>query len=41
MTRYFIFCLLTWPLLAAEPADKAALAYWPQWRGPLASAEVE
>ena len=40
MKKYFqpaIICLLTWPLLAAEPADRAALAYWPHWRGPLAS----
>ncbi|MHC1767092.1 MAG: PQQ-binding-like beta-propeller repeat protein [Verrucomicrobiia bacterium] len=40
MKYYFpsaIICLLTWPLLAADPVDKAALAYWPQWRGPLAS----
>ena len=40
MTKYFqptIICLLAWPLLAAEPAERAALAYWPQWRGPLAS----
>jgi len=32
-----ILCLLTWPLFAAEPGDRAALACWPQWRGPLAS----
>ena len=40
MKKYFqsaIICLLTCPLLAADPADRAALAYWPQWRGPLAS----
>jgi outer membrane protein assembly factor BamB len=29
------FLILTLP--AAEPAERAALAYWPQWRGPLAS----
>jgi hypothetical protein len=29
--------LFTWPLLAADPAHGAALAYWPTWRGPLAS----
>ena len=32
-----ILCLLAWPVLAAEPTDKTAMAYWPQWRGPLAS----
>jgi hypothetical protein len=32
-----IICFLAWPLHAAEPADKAVLAYWPHWRGPLAS----
>jgi hypothetical protein len=40
MKNYFpsaIICILTGPLLAAQPAAKAALAYWPQWRGPLAS----
>jgi outer membrane protein assembly factor BamB len=40
MKDYFppaIICLLTWPLLAAEPVERTALSYWAQWRGPLAS----
>ena len=40
MMNYFrpaIVCLFTWPLFAADAPDKAALSYWPHWRGPLAS----
>jgi len=32
-----LICFLALPLLAAESADQAALAYWPHWRGPLDS----
>ncbi|MBM3852949.1 MAG: hypothetical protein FJ399_07305 [Verrucomicrobia bacterium] len=32
-----LFCLLCLSLRAAAPAEPAALANWPQWRGPLAS----
>jgi outer membrane protein assembly factor BamB len=39
--KYYIstltLCLLGLPILGAEPANQAALAHWPQWRGPLAS----
>jgi outer membrane protein assembly factor BamB len=34
---FAILCLLAAPLFAIEPAGRAALAFWPHWRGPLAS----
>ena len=40
MKKYLLpaaLCLFALPLHAAESTEAAALGYWPQWRGPLAS----